>query len=70
MDRIYFKSIYTNDPDGHKDELATIGPGFLIDEEVQTLGQSSLKLPPWLEAQRPLIEQRLKPVSVQNWEVA
>jgi glyoxalase family protein len=70
MDRIYFKSIYTNDPDGHIVELATIGPGFLIDEEVQTLGQSSLKLPPWLEAQRPLIEQRLKPVSVQNWEVA
>jgi glyoxalase family protein len=69
MDRIYFKSIYTNDPDGHIVELATVGPGFLIDEDIQALGQS-LKLPPWLEAQRPLIEQRLKPVSVQNWEIA
>ena len=28
MDRIYFKSIYTTDPDGHIVELATAGPGF------------------------------------------
>ena len=27
MDRVYFKSIYTNDPDGHIVELATLGPG-------------------------------------------
>ena len=51
MDRIYFKSIYTNDPDGHIVELATVGPGFLIDEEYDDLGQS-LKLPPWLEKDR------------------
>ena len=31
MDRIYFKSIYSRDPDGHIVELATLGPGFLID---------------------------------------
>ena len=30
MDRIYFKSIYTNDPDGHIVELATAGPGFAV----------------------------------------
>ena len=34
MDRIYFKSIYTNDPDGHIFELATAGPGFGVDEPV------------------------------------
>ena len=34
MDRIYFKSIYTNDPDGHIVELATVGPGFAVDEDV------------------------------------
>lgn len=28
MDRRYFKSIYTRDPDGHIVELATAGPGF------------------------------------------
>jgi glyoxalase family protein len=67
MDRIYFKSIYTNDPDGHIVELATLGPGFLVDEAVESLG-TSLKLPPWLEGQRPLIESRLTPVTVHPWE--
>ena len=28
MDRVYFKSIYTNDPDGHIVELATLGTGL------------------------------------------
>ena len=32
MDRVYFKSIYTNDPDGHIVELATLGPGFLAEK--------------------------------------
>jgi glyoxalase family protein len=45
MDRIYFMSIYTRDPDGHIVELATAGPGFLADEAGRDLGQS-LKLPP------------------------
>jgi glyoxalase family protein len=63
MDRVYFKSIYTNDPDGHIVELATAGPGFTVDEAAAQLGQS-LKLPPWLEAHRPDIEHRLRPVSV------
>lgn len=63
MDRIYFKSIYTNDPDGHIVELATAGPGFLVDEDMDHLGQS-LKLPPWLESSRSQIEQRLKPVTL------
>jgi glyoxalase family protein len=62
MDRIYFKSIYTNDPDGHIVELATLGPGFLSDEGPAELGRS-LQLPPWLEARRTEIEARLKPLS-------
>jgi len=61
MDRVYFKSIYTNDPDGHIVELATAGPGFLFDEEKDLLGQE-LKLPPWLENQRKDIEERLTPL--------
>jgi glyoxalase family protein len=32
MDRIYFKCIYTNDPDCQIVELATSGPDFVFDE--------------------------------------
>ncbi|RMG96748.1 MAG: glyoxalase [Chloroflexi bacterium] len=66
MDRIYFKSIYTNDPDGHIVEIATAGPGFLVDEPEETLGQM-LKLPPWLEQHRQTIEARLKPITLPHW---
>jgi glyoxalase family protein len=62
LDRVYFKSIYTHDPDGHIVELATAGPGFTVDEPPDDLGQS-LKLPPWLEAERLMIESRLNPIS-------
>ncbi len=68
MDRIYFKSIYTNDPDGHIVELATVGPGFAVDEPVAELGQQ-LKLPPWLEKNRTEIERALRPVSVPEWRM-
>jgi glyoxalase family protein len=61
MDRIYFKSIYTNDPDGHIVEIATAGPGFAVDEDVAQLGKL-LKLPPWLEQHRTVIENSLQPV--------
>jgi len=63
LDRLYFKSIYTRDPDGHIIELATLGPGFLIDEDEDQLG-SSLRLPPWLEKSREQVEEALKPISV------
>jgi glyoxalase family protein len=63
MDRVYFKSIYTNDPDGHIVELATLGPGFAVDEPVERLG-GSLKLPPWLERNRSDIQQLLKPLRI------
>ena len=62
MDRVYFKSIYTRDPDGHIVELATMGPGFLVDEDVSVLG-THLKLPPWLEQRRAEIEGHLTPIT-------
>ena len=68
MDRVYFKSIYTSDPDGHIVELATLGPGFASDEPVETLGQA-LMLPPWLERHRREIESQLKPISAPAWPV-
>ena len=63
MDRIYFKSIYLSDPDGHIIELATAGPGFAIDEPLASLGQH-LMLPPWLEEHRSQIEGVLKPLKL------
>ena len=66
MDRVYFKSIYTQDPDGHIVELATMGPGFLVDEPVATAG-TALRLPPWLEAQRQAIVARLQPITYAPW---
>ena len=66
MDRIYFKSIYTRDPDGHIVELATAGPGFNVDEDAANLG-TNLKLPPWLEKNRGEIESNLQPIIVQAW---
>jgi glyoxalase family protein len=67
MDRVYFKSVYLHDPDGHIVELATLGPGFLVDEPAESLGES-LMIPPWLEGSRQRIEQSLHPVSVDRWE--
>lgn len=63
IDRIYFKSVYTSDPDGHIVELATAGPGFLVDEDRDALGRR-LMLPPWLEPSRADIERGLAPLAV------
>jgi len=69
MDRVYFKSIYTNDPDGHIVELATNGPGFPVDEPVSALG-THLMLPPWLEAHRNAIVANVKPLNLPVWTPA
>jgi glyoxalase family protein len=58
MDRTYFRSIYFHAPDGMLLEIATDGPGFLIDEPEGRLG-TTLKLPAWLEAERQNIESEL-----------
>lgn len=60
-DRTYFESIYFHAPDGLLLEIATDGPGFGIDEPVNELG-AALKLPSWLEPQRPMIERTLAPL--------
>ena len=44
-DRVYFTSIYFHDPDGVIMEIATLGPGWTVDESPESLG-SQLKLPP------------------------
>src|SRR5579863_187813 len=67
MERVYFKSIYMNDPDGHIVELATVGPGFTVDEDVAELGQH-LMLPPWLEHDRAEIVQTLPPIAAPLWQ--
>ena len=66
MDRVYFKSIYLRDPDGHIVELATEGPGFAADEAPEALGEA-LRLPPWLESRRAEIEEQLEPVKAPPW---
>ncbi len=63
LDRTYFHSIYFREPSGVLFEIATDQPGFPVDEPVAELG-THLKLPPWLEEQRPLIERNLPPVQL------
>jgi glyoxalase family protein len=62
QDRKYFESIYFRMPDGVLIEIATDGPGFLVDEPADTLG-TGLSLPPWLEAERPTLERELSPIN-------
>ena len=57
-DRCYFTSIYFREPGGVLFEIATVPPGFLIDESVDRLGQA-LQLPPWEEPFRAEIERGL-----------
>jgi len=61
LDRQYFRSIYFREPGGVLYEIATIPPGFLVDEPVSELG-TSLRLPPWEEPNRAVIEQGLPPL--------
>lgn len=57
-DRQYFKSIYFREPGGVLFEVATMTPGFPVDEPVAELGRG-LKLPPWEEPHRAEIEAQL-----------
>lgn len=61
IDRFYFKSIYFRVPGGVLFEIATDGPGFATDEDVEHLGEH-LALPPFLEGQRAEIEKNLHPL--------
>ncbi len=61
VERYYFRSLYFREPNGILFEIATDGPGFAVDEPMETLGES-LSLPPFLEGKRAHIEARLKPL--------
>jgi glyoxalase family protein len=61
VDRFYFRSLYTREPNGILYEIATDGPGFATDEPLEALGER-LSLPPFLEPQRAAIERGLKPL--------
>jgi glyoxalase family protein len=55
IDRFYFKSVYFLEPSGVLFEIATIGPGFAVDEDEAHLGEG-LSLPPPLEHMRGKLE--------------
>jgi glyoxalase family protein len=61
IDRFWFRSIYFREPNGILFELASLGPGFDIDEPLEHLGES-LILPPRFEPLRGRIEQVLTPL--------
>lgn len=61
IDRFWFRSIYFRVSNGILFEIATEGPGFAIDEEPDSLGES-LVLPPFLEPRREEIEANLTPI--------
>jgi glyoxalase family protein len=61
-DRCYFQSIYFREPGGVLFEVATVQPGFTVDEDLASLGRG-LKLPPWEEPHRASIESVLSSVS-------
>ena len=61
-DRTYFTSIYFREPGGVLFEVATMKPGFAVDEDASSLGRD-LKLPPWEEQHRRSIEKNLAPVT-------
>jgi glyoxalase family protein len=63
IDRFYFRSIYFREPSGVLFEIATIGPGFAVDEPKAHLGEK-LSLPPAFEHLRAQVEANLAPLPV------
>jgi glyoxalase family protein len=61
IDRFYFRSIYFREPSGVLFEIATLGPGFTVDEPVESLGEK-LSLPPDYEHLREQVEPNLRPI--------
>jgi glyoxalase family protein len=61
-DRTYFRSIYFREPGGVLFEVATVQPGFTVDEPLENLGRG-LKLPEWEEQHRSAIEANLAEVT-------
>jgi glyoxalase family protein len=61
IDRFYFRSIYFREPSGVLFEIATLGPGFTVDEPLDSLGEK-LSLPPAYEHLREKVEPVLRPI--------
>jgi glyoxalase family protein len=61
IDRFYFRSIYFREPSGVLFEIATLGPGFTADEDLETLGEA-LSLPPDYEHLRDQLKDVLTPL--------
>jgi len=61
IERFYFRSVYFREPSGVLFEIATIGPGFAVDEDPEHLGEK-LSLPPRLEGMRAQLEAALAPL--------
>ena len=61
IDRFYFRSIYFREPSGVLFEIATLGPGFTVDEPLEHLGEK-LSLPPDFEHLRAEVEPNRRPV--------
>jgi glyoxalase family protein len=61
VDRYWFRSLYFREPNGILFEIATEGPGFGVDEEMDTLGEK-IVLAPFLESRREQIIGNLKAI--------
>lgn len=61
IDRFWFRSIYFREPSGVLFEIATLGPGFAVDEDPAHLGET-LILPPDFEHLRAQVEPVLTPL--------
>ena len=61
IDRFWFRSVYFREPSGVLFELATLGPGFDVDEDPEHLGEA-LILPPAFEHLRSQVEAVLTPL--------
>jgi len=68
IDRFWFRSIYFREPSGVLFEIATLGPGFGVDEDAEHLGEA-LILPPAFEHLRAQVEPILTPLpDPRPWE--
>ena len=61
IDRFWFLSIYFREPSGVLFEIATLGPGFAVDEDPEHLGER-VSLPPNFEHLRAEVEKTLTPL--------
>jgi glyoxalase family protein len=62
IDRFWFRSVYFREPSGVLFEIATLGPGFAVDEDPDHLGER-LVLPPRFEPLREELEATLTPIN-------